>query len=142
MVLLFVFVLFKFFLHPKTKQSSTVGTLHKPYTFCHTLSHSIIMIFYSDCLNTLNYHRHLISLWLPSICHNDNGCFTLYWRLLTVDFHLCTIPMGSILKDRRILSLWTRNPLLSRKPFRILIPIPRCSSHAFHTYLHTYISFI
>lgn len=82
-------------------------------------------------LNTMHSNRHLISLWFPSICHNDNGCFTLYWRLLTVDFHLCTIPMGSILNnDRWILSRWTRQPLLSKKPLRTLIPIPGCSSHA------------
>lgn len=85
------------------------------------------LLFY---LNTINYNRHLISLWLPSICHNDNRCFTLYWHLLTVDFHLCTVPMGSILNnDRRILSRWTRNPFLSKKPLRTLIPIPGCSPH-------------
>ena len=99
----------------------------------HFLSH-FIPLYNNDLLfylNTINYHRHLISLWFPSICHNDNGCFTLYWRLLTVDFHLCTMPMGSILNnDRRILSRWTRNPLLIKKPLRILISIPGCSSHA------------
>ena len=82
-------------------------------------------------LNTMSYNSHLISLWFSSTCHSDSRCFTLHWRLLTVDFHLCTIPTGSILNsNKQILSCWTCKPLLSKKPLRILIPIPGYSSHA------------